>query len=240
VWRLRGGLRWIAGLVLPTSGIGTLRTVYSTTGDRTIASELTITTGSGNEGYFSYESEMDQAGSRTLMTYNGYQWGNKMRKERTLFDYPNRFARVHKETPDGPENKVKRIDDEQLRDVLTAIYYLRQNAATITSPVTTTVYEGREYPVVLQLIKNPRPAAYTIETKPVKVMGFEIIDAPGGRKWPGHVKVWLSNDDRRIPMRIEIQQGMAALQLDLTAVEGCAFMGRARGESAHQASGVRR
>jgi hypothetical protein len=224
-WRLRGGLRWIAGLVFPTSGVAMLKSVYPTNGDQPIDTELHITTADNRaDAFFAYESEMDPSGRRTLMTYNGYAWGSKMRKERTLFDYPNRFARVHKETPSGIENKVKRIDDEQLRDVLTVIYFLRQNASSITSPITTSMYEGREYPVVFQRIRNARPAPFTLDGKPVKVLGFEIIDAPGGRKWPGHVKVWLSDDERRIPFRIEIQQSMASLQLDLTSVEACAFM----------------
>ena len=224
-WRLRGGLRWIAGLLFPTSGIASLKTVYPTDTDHSINSELLITTPNGhNNGYFAYESEMDETGRKTLMTYNGYAWGSKMRKERTLFDYPNRFARVHKETPSGVENKVKRIDDENLRDVLTVIYFLRQNAASITAPITTSMYEGREYPVVFQPIRTNRPPQFILEGKPVKALGFEIIDAPGGRKWPGHVQVWLSDDERRIPLRIMIQQGMASLQLDLTSVEACAVM----------------
>ena len=224
-WRLRGGLRFIAGLVFPTSGVGSLRSVYPTEADQTIESELHITTpDERSDAFFSYESEMDAAGRKTLMTYNGYAWGSKMRKERTRFDYTNRFARVHKETPSGVENKVKRIDDEQLRDVLTVIYFLRQNAASITSPITTSMYEGREYPVVFQPIRMTRPPQFTLEGKRVKAVGFEIIDAPGGKKWPGHVKVWLSEDERRIPFRIEIQQSMASLQLDLVSVDGCAFM----------------
>jgi hypothetical protein len=58
----------------------------------------------------------------------------------------------------------------------------------------------------------------------VDAFGFEIADAPGGRKWPGGVRVWVSNDWRRIPFRIEIQQSMQSLQLELQSVESCAFM----------------
>ena len=38
------------------------------------------------------------------------------------------------------------------------------------------------------------------------------------------MSVWVSDDQRRIPFRIEIQQSMASLQLDLQSVEACAFM----------------
>ena len=69
--------------------------------------------------------------------------------------------------------------------------------------------------------------AFTIEGQRINALGFEIVDAPNnrsGKKWPGGVRVWLSDDARRIPFRIEIQQSMASLQLELQSVESCAFM----------------
>ena len=225
-WRLRSGLRWIAAVIIPTSGIGNLRTVYPKNGDGSaITSELLITPPRGGQqsGFFAYESDMDRAGRKTLMTYNGYQWGEKSRKERTVFDYVKRLARIHKETPESVENKVKPIEDEDARDTLTAIYYLRQNASKITGPVTTSIYEGRVYDVIFRPIKG-QTQQFVIDGKAVRAVGFEIVDAPGGRKWKGHVKVWLSEDERRIPFRIEMAQSMASLQLDLQSIESCAFM----------------
>jgi hypothetical protein len=221
-WRLRGGLSWVAGLIFPTSGVGNLKTIYPNAGQSSINSELLITPKDGRSGFFVYESEMDPTGAKTLMTYHGYAWGKKMRKERTIFDYVKRLAHIRKETPDKVETKDKPLPPETLRDVLTAIYYLRQHAGEIKGPITTTIYsDGKEYPVVF------RPAdgkTFMIENQKVNAIGFEIVDAPGGKKWPGGVRVYLSDDARRIPFRIEIQQSMASLQLDLKSIEACAFM----------------
>ena len=225
-WRLRGGLSWVAGLVFPTSGVGNLKTVYPKTGETSINSELLINANDPKVGFFAYESEMDATGTRTLMTYHGYAWGKKMRKERTVFDYAKRIAHIRKETPDKVENKEKPLPPEALRDVLTAIFYLRQHASEIKGPITTTIYsDGKEYPVIF------RPAdrkTFTIENQKVNAVGFEIVDAPGGKKWPGGVRLYLSDDARRIPFRIEIQQSMASLQLDLQSIEACAFMQAAK------------
>jgi hypothetical protein len=225
-WRLRGGLSWIAGLVFPTSGVGNLKTVFPKDGEHSINSELLITPTDGRSGFFVYESEMDEAGQKTLMTYHGYAWGKKSRKERTIFDYVGRLAHIRKETPDKVENKVKPLPPEEFRDVLTAIYYLRQHASEIKGPIITTIYsDGKEYPVIF------RPAdrrTFTIDNQKVNALGFEIVDAPGGKKWPGGVRVYLSDDARRIPFRIEIQQTMASLQLDLKSIEACAFMQAAK------------
>jgi hypothetical protein len=222
-WRIRGAIRFIAGLMFPTSGVGNLKTTYPRSGEHLINSELLITPANGESGFYAYESQMDESGRQTLMTYSGYQWGNKTRKVRAVFDYVKRLARIHKETPKGVENTVKPMPgNENLRDVLTAIYFLRQNASTINGPVTTTIFtDGKQYPAMF------RPGdrrTFVIEGKTIRARAFEIGDAPGGKKWPGDVKVWLSEDERRIPFRIEIAESFASLQLDLQSIEACAFL----------------
>ncbi|HKR64311.1 MAG TPA: DUF3108 domain-containing protein, partial [Thermoanaerobaculia bacterium] len=226
-WRVRGGVRFLAGLLFPTSGVGNLRTVYPQGNGHSVRSELLITAPEGKQGgFYEYGSEIDDRGAKTLATTNGYAWGEKSRREHTIFDYVKGLARIHKETPDDVENRVKKLPegDSQFRDVLTAIYFLRQNAATINAPVQTSIYtEGREYPVVFRPTERRN---FVIDGKNTPTLGFEIVDAPGGRKWPGGVKVWLSNDARRIPVRIEIQQSIASMQLDLKAIESCTQMAR--------------
>jgi len=228
-WRLKGGIRFVAGLLFPTNGVGNLKTTFpNATTDKSINSELLITAPEGaSGGFFAYESEMDESGRKTLMTYSGYAWGKKTRKERAIFDYVKRLARIHKETPNKVEDKVRKLPSEDdLRDVLTAIYYLRQNASNINGPITTSIYsEGKEYPVVFRPV--PR-RTFTVGGKKMNAVGFEIVDAPGGKKWPGGVKVFLSDDTRRIPLRIEIQQSIASLQLDLKSVESCGSMQAAK------------
>ena len=219
-WRLRGGVRFFAGLLFPTHGVGNLRTTY---GSPDVHSELLITAPNGRQGgYYAYESQMDRGGEKTLMTYHGYAWGKKSRNERTVFDYPKGLARIRKQTPEAVENRVKPLpSDDTARDVLTAIQFLRQSAHAITGPLSTSIYsDGKEYPVMFRPID--RRSVLKVEGRSVQAIGFEIVDAPGGRKWPGGVKVWLSADERRIPVRIEIQQSIASLQLDLKSVESCA------------------
>jgi uncharacterized protein DUF3108 len=227
-WRLKGGLRFIAGLMFPTTGVGNLKTTFPNGSDHTINSELLITAPEGpSGGFFAYESEMDPSGEKTLMTYSGYVWGSKTRNERTIFDYVKQLARIHKETPGKVENKVKKMPSQVLRDVLTAIYYLRQNAAHIKGPITTKIYsEGKEYPVVFRPVAERK--TFTVDGKKIRAVAFEIVDAPGGKKWPGAVKVFLSEDSRRIPLRIEMQHSLASVQLDLKSIDSCGFMTAAK------------
>ncbi|HET7704449.1 MAG TPA: DUF3108 domain-containing protein [Thermoanaerobaculia bacterium] len=226
-WRLRGGLSWIAGLLVPTSGSGHLRTVFPATDSAHISSELLITSPKGkSEGFFHYESEMDNTGDKTLMSMSAYAWGNKAREERATFDYAKGTSRVRKETTEKVENKTRQLPDAHLRDVLTAIYFLRQNAHRISTPMLTEIYsDGKEYPVIF---RPAGTASFKIEGRRVNARAFEIVDAPGGKKWPGEVKVYISDDARRIPFRIDITRSFAALQLDLKSIEACGFMQASR------------
>lgn len=231
-WRLRGGIGWLAGLMFPNRGVGSLKTVFPKAGEHEISSQLMMTAQEGaSGGFYVYESQMDQTGSKTLMTYHGYAWGKKARKERTIFDYVKRLARIHRETTERTEDRVKLFPAEAasesaLRDILTGIYFLREHAAEIKGPITTSIYsDGKHYPVIF------RPAdrrTFRMGNQTIGALGFEIVDAPGGKKWPGGVKVWVSDDARRIPFRIEISESVASMQLDLQSVESCAFMGQAQ------------
>lgn len=225
-WRLRGGVRFLAGLVFPTSGVGNLTTTRS--GDHTLQSELLITAPSGKQGgFYAYESEIDDRDVRTMVTYHGYAWGKKSRHERIVIDYAKRLARINKVTPEENENRVKKLPEgDEMRDILTVIYFMRQNAGTITGPLQTNIYsDGKEYPVIMK----PGPKKnFLLNGKPIQAQVFEIADAPGGKKWPGGVKVWLTADARRLPVRIEIQQSMASLQLDLQSVQGAPVLIAAR------------
>lgn len=219
-WRLRGGVRFLAGLMFPTQGVGNLKTTF---GDDKVHSELLITAPSGKQGgYYAYESDIDEAG-KTLMTYHGYSWGKKSRTERTIFDYVKGLARIRKQTPEETENRVRKLpDSDQFRDILTAIYFLRQNAATMNRPVQTNIFsDGKEYPVIFQPGERRN---FIIDGHNTSARSFRIVDAPGGKKWPGGVTVWLTNDDRRVPVRIEITQSMAALQLDLQKIQSCSTL----------------
>ena len=225
-WRLKGGVRFIAGLVFPTKGVGSFRTTYPAgADDHSIHSELLITAPNGKQGgFYAYESQMDDRDVRTLMTYHGYAWGKKARNERTIFDYVKRLARIRKQTTEEVENRVKMLpkDQQEARDILTAIFFLRQNAHTLNGPMNTSIYsDGKEYPVIFRPIAQN--TTLTINGRRIAVKQFEIVDAPGGKKWQGGVKVWLSADERRIPVRIEIQQSIASMQLDLQSIEACAY-----------------
>lgn len=216
-WRLRGGLAWIASVRFPTSGEGQLTTTYRRDTHPIIETELRITS-KGADGFYLYQSQIDETELKTLMTYHGYSWGEKTRQERTFFDYVKRLARIRKQTSAGLEHKVKKIPPREMHDVLTGIYFLRQNAGTISAPVQSEIFsDGKLYPVVY---KPTGKETLTVAGNSTPTISYQITAAPGAeKKWPGGVRVWLSDDARRVPVRIEIQRSFATLRLDVTSIQ---------------------
>ncbi|HVT45594.1 MAG TPA: DUF3108 domain-containing protein [Thermoanaerobaculia bacterium] len=217
-WRLRGGLAWLAGFRFPTSGAGELETFRES--GQEINSKLMITGSSGGDDFYLYQSEMDRTGDRTLVSYHGYAFGKKERSERTLFDYVKRLARIHKKSGERAEDRVRPIPSSSMRDILTGIYYIRQNATVITKPIETHIYsDGSVYPVLFRPLGTE-----TVEFngESIQARAFMITAARGSEKrWPGGVRLVISDDERRVPLRIEIRRSLATLQLDLQTIERC-------------------
>lgn len=219
-WRLRGGLAWLASFKFPTSGRGYLSTSPEAGAPETLSSELKITAQNPNEGYYVYQSQIAKSDLTTLMTYHGYAYGKSHRNERTLFDYVKRLARIRKETPEEVENRVKPIPAKGLRDVLTGIHYLRQKSGEITEPLPAEIYsDGKLYQVVFRPIGTQ---LLQFQGEKIRARGYQITAAASAQKrWPGGVQVWISEDERKMPVRIEIQRHLAYLQLDLDRIGSC-------------------
>ena len=217
-WRLRGAPSWLASLRFPTSGVGELKT-SPLPDSGAIQTQLLITTPAGRDGFYLYRSDIDPSTTTTLVSYNGYEWGEKKKSERTLFDYVKKLLRIRKQDANEVENEVVPLpgNSRSMKDVLTGIYFLRQNADTLKAPLKTDIFsDGKIYSVVF----SPGQSA-TLDVNGQKIASrvFVITAAPGQRnKFPGSVKVWLSTDSRRVPLRIEVQRSLAALQLDITAI----------------------
>ena len=205
-WSLRGGLAWVARVAFPSSGTGTLET----RGGDSIKSRLTIASNPGGASAY-YASSMTPDGLRTFASEDGYKFGSRFESHKVEFDYPRGVARFEKRNDEGVEQKVKTLQSPAAQDVLTAIYFLRQNASTITSRHQATVYSGgKGYPFVFT---PERVSQLKIGNTTHQVRAFTIAPADGNKK--GVVKVWLRNDAEAIPVRIELQQNLGTLRLEL-------------------------
>jgi hypothetical protein len=204
-WRLEGGLSWLAGLAFPTSGRGVLENVN----DGRLNSRLNL--GANNQsGRIYYESIMSADASRTYNSADGYAWRSRWQDERVSYDHQRRSAHLVKRNDKGEETRTLPVETASPRDVLTSIHFLRLNASKITSPQRLDVYsDGKPYPFLF----TPHPVTtIQIGREQHTVRPFSMTPI-GDRR--GTVRVWLSEDAHRVPVRILIEQKYGRLRLDL-------------------------
>lgn len=206
-WTMRGGLSWIAGLKFPTSGTGFLT---STANGSNVTSTLRITSPKDPSAAMVYESTMLATGSSTIASAEGYAWRESNRHVRSFFDTVKNLLRIEKTTPKGTEQQVKPWSNGEVRDFLTAIQFLRVQGDELSAPVRTNVYSsGKAYPVII----TPVGTATINSTATTQ---YRIQAAAGAAdRYPGEVRLWISSDARRVPVRIELAQKLATVRLDL-------------------------
>jgi hypothetical protein len=205
-WSLKGALAWLVRAAVPTSGNGTLET-HTT---QNVHSRLLLT-GSSKKEYFVYESQMDGDGRRTQMSMDGYRWNSRSHEQRVWFDGDRRTARVTKTSEDGVETKMRNIPSNAPQDVLTSIYFLRQHADEVTTPRAMQIYTAGK-PYTFRVV--PKPVTTTkVGNQTYRVRPFVMTPVSDDKR--GEVRVWFSDDERRIPVRIEMEQKYGTLKLDV-------------------------
>jgi hypothetical protein len=203
-WHLSGALSWIARIAFPSSGHG----VLETTQNGNVSSRLLISTDDA-KGYYLYESSMLADGLRTLTSRSAYSFRDSARDERVAFDVANRSTHLQRTNAAGTETKAYALTSAAPQDVLTSIYYLRQHASEIAAPKRAQVFSGaRGYDVTF--VPQPLTMMGTRRVRP-----FTITANGNDAKRFGEVRVWLSEDEQHVPVRIDIQQRFTTLKLDL-------------------------
>lgn len=207
-WRLRGALAWIARIAFPSSGRGTLETREG----GTVSSRLMINA-SDEKGYYLYESQMSPEGATTLVSRSAYSFGDSSRDERVSFDPDRGVAEVQKTMNNKTETRTKKLESAVPQDVLTTIYFIRQHVDDITTPRHAKFFSGAKgYDVMIR----PLPAkTVRIGKNDVRVRPFAITPVDDEGRFGGEVRVALSDDERHVPVTIDIQEKYARLNLQL-------------------------
>ena len=213
-WKLKGFLSFIAGLRFPTSGSGTLATVYLA-GEEIVETELRIITDNATGDRYRYHSVIDISEKRTVQSFDGYQFEGRTKSDTTTFDYSKgKTRRVRIDTKKGSGETV-RFDEfkgTNVKDVLTAINHIRKSSHEITAPQRQGVFAGGK--VYEVLITPGSTRNFSFGGRRVEGKLFTITATPENRdRWPGDVEVWITTNDERIPLEIDLGKSMASLRL---------------------------
>lgn len=192
-WRLTGALSALAGLFLPSHGVGTLATGAGENGR--IVTELRIEAPQASDDgeFWEYGAEIEPTDGDTERVWSSYRWRGEEKSEREMLD-------------DG------------IIDVVSGIWTLREEPPE--SPRRMEIWsDGKLYPVLVLpgaterhlVCGEPRTVRH------VKVRGVRL---PDRRHWKGSLELWLADDPAATPTRIVLDRGWARVRLDLADGSG--------------------
>jgi hypothetical protein len=220
-WRLKGFLSFIAGLKFPTRGTGALATLYHT--DGTVDTELRIIANERNGDRYHYRSVIDLDENRTLESVDGYHFDGRTKSDTTTFDYEKgkaRRVRLDTKKGDGETVRFEDFSGTNVKDVLTSIYHIRQTAGEMDEPQRHGVFAGGKIYEVL--ITPGGTKMFQFDGRTLNARVFTITATPENRnKWPGDVNVWITTDEDRLPVQIDLGKSMASLRLDAVTRFSC-------------------
>ncbi|MCB0375901.1 MAG: DUF3108 domain-containing protein [Sinomicrobium sp.] len=168
-----------------------------------------------------YESYFDKEDGKPYRFIRQIDEGGHTKDLEINFDHANReaFVRDHK------HNETKTLKtEENIQDLLSAFYYLRNNYDTAN------LYEGKEV-VLNMLFDNKEVFKFKL-----KFLGRETVNTKFGKvpclKFRPYVQsgrvfkeqesltMWVSDDENKIPIRIKADLRVGSLKADLNAFKG--------------------
>ena len=191
-WHLGGFLGNVASLFVPGEGDGRLTTTTYTDGP--IQTELHITSAKSKKGdFWLYGSEFELEPYRALRAWSSYLFRGKSK------------------------DKAAELEEEDVIDVASAIYLLRQDPPT-SSRRMTIWSDGKIYPVE---VRPEDHGTRTVAGQEIKVRTFHIqgVMLEGSGFWKDEMYLVLAENLATTPVEIFLKRGMANVRLILVGVE---------------------
>lgn len=187
-WKLTGALSALAGLFLPSRGVGTLATGPGEEGR--IVTELRIESPqAGDEGEFwEYGAEIEPTDGDTERVWSAYRWR-------------------------GEESSERETLDDGIVDVVSGIWTLRREPPE--SPRRMEIWsDGKLYPVLVLPGASERRVVCG-QPRTVRHVEVRGVRVPDRRYWKGSLELWLADDAGATPTRIVLDRGWARVRMDL-------------------------
>lgn len=159
-------------------------------------------------------SYFDSVAFQPQKSFRSIQENRYRRREETYFDYTKNIARLQIEN--GKQENIPIRPDVQ--DMVSGYYYLRllnyEGLKTQDTIKMTGVFENKTYPFQILYLGKAK-----IKTKFGKANTFLISPVmPENALFKGTnpIRMWISDDQNRIPLKIEAELVLGSVELDIT------------------------
>jgi hypothetical protein len=162
-------------------------------------------------------AEWDPASGCSVRIEKALREGRAVRDQEVVFD-PVGSATVH-----DPKIRETRFDVEPCSlDILSALFVTRQRGVTEDHPLDLPVFDnGRKFRMSVKLVGRERldlPAPLGEKT-PTIVVEPHLVEGTGlfVKEKDARLKIWLTDDARRIPVRMRSKVAIGAVSADIEA-----------------------
>jgi hypothetical protein len=166
----------------------------------------------------SIDSSAEPATLAALQTVKLDEQGSRVRESLAVFDRAAGQVTWTERDPKNPQRGPRVVASKMsgaVYDIASAIYFLRTRALTPGSSFEIAVSDsGKVYNVPVRVLGKKRIKTVLGEVETVRV-DPEVFGENGLIKGRGHLSVWLTNDERRIPVRAHIKTEMGTLEVKL-------------------------
>jgi Protein of unknown function (DUF3108) len=123
--------------------------------------------------------------------------------------------------PNNPSQTPRTADamfSGQVQDVLSAIYFLRTQPLTLGKTLELTISDsGRVYQVPVQVVEKKRMKTVLGRVDTLRV-DPELFGPNGMMARDGHLSIWYTNDNRRVPVKAKIKTEYGTFDVSLRKI----------------------
>ena len=146
--------------------------------------------------------------------------GDRHRKVSLVFDQRRKIAQLtdRDDTGSAPPRQQQTSIPDCVHDIISILYHVRTQNLVVGQALDVPIHDG-DRTVRLRIevqanedIKTPMGTYHTIRVEPILFSGKLF-------KEKGRMLVWLSNDNRRLPVQLQAQIGVGTITASLTSAE---------------------
>ena len=164
------------------------------------------------------ESTVDPLSFTVQKTSRIDEQGKRLRTSETTYDKNTGEVVWTELDPNSPTREPRITRSQftgQVQDILSAIYFLRIQPLTVGNTLALTVSDsGRIYPITVKVVEKKRMKTVLGRVHAVRV-DPELFGPKGMLKIEAQISIWLTDDDRHLPVsaRIKSEYGTFVVKL---------------------------
>lgn len=168
----------------------------------------------------SIESLVETSLKRSRYYYKKQREGNFRRNDELMFDYHKEEVTLKRNG--RIENTIKIQGDKDLLDPLSVLYYVRAMNLKIGDVIEAYVSDGKDtYFLQIKVIKQERVKTWIGYFDCLKIEpNMQKMEGIFHKKDKAKIYVWLTNDNRKIPVKIQSEVFVGSFQVLLKEIRG--------------------